>query len=98
MMTERDIANHNQTSAELTAEDGIPRLTWEQHCAAFEQPVSISFTAGELVAAWDSSTPGTVGDLRDGQYDVTFPDLKHRGGPARYKVSQLRPWPLGRVK
>lgn len=93
MMTATEIANHNEICASLTAEDGIPRLTWEQHGAAFKQPVPTALTTGQQVVAWDSSTPGTIGELRDGRYDVTFSDLEHRGGPCRYPASQLRPWP-----
>ncbi len=93
MMTATEIADHNRICAELTAADGIPRLTWEQHGAAFEQPVPDALAPGHQVAAWDSSTPGTVGELRDGQYDVTFSDLGHAGGPCRYPASRLRPWP-----
>lgn len=93
MMTATDIAQHNTTLATLTSEDGIPRLTWEQHTAAFRGPVVELLAAGTAVAAWDSATPGTVGELRDGLYDVTFPDLRHAGGPCRYPASQLRPWP-----
>lgn len=90
-MTNLEIEEHNTLCAELTAGDGIPRLSWEQHGAAFDSLVVEHFAAGQLVAAWDSSTPGTVGELRDGMYDVTFPDLV--GGPCRYTSSQLRPWP-----
>jgi len=92
-MTSKDIADHNQICAELTAEDGHPRLMWEQHGAAFEQPVPVALTPGQQVAAWDSATIGTVGELRDGRYDVRFPDLNHASGPCRYPASQLRPWP-----
>lgn len=94
MMTATEIADHNRICAELTTDDGIPRLTWEQHGAAFEQPVPNALKSGQRVAAWDSATPGTVGQFRDGQYDVTFPDLEHRDGPCRYPASQLRPWPV----
>jgi hypothetical protein len=93
-MTNLEIANHNELCAALTAEDGIPRLTWEQHGAAFKASVVEQLVPGTRVAAWDSATPGTVGELRDGQYDVTFPDLEHRDGPCRYPASQLRPWPI----
>lgn len=92
-MTPNDIAQHNQTCADLTAEDGVPRLGWEQHGAAFKQPVPAGLAPGQQVAAWDSATPGTVGELRDGKYDVRFPDLEHASGPCRYPVTQLRPWP-----
>ena len=92
MMTATDIAQHNTTLATLTSEDGIPRLTWEQHGAVFEQPAPTSLVVGQQVATWDSATPGTVGELRDGLYDVTFPDSL--GLPCRYPASQLRPWPL----
>lgn len=93
MMNPDEIANHNTLCAELTADDHIPRLTWERHRDAFETPVVVVLTTGQLVAAWDSATPGTVGALRDGKYDVTFPDLD-TAGPCRYTASQLRPWPL----
>lgn len=88
------ISDHNALCAELTAGDGIPRLTWEQHRAAFAGPVMIALAPGLQVAAWDSATPGTVIALRNGQYDVTFPDLATTlSGPCRYPASQLRPWP-----
>lgn len=90
-MTNHQIANHNELCATLTAEDGIARLTWEQHAAAFKAP-SVELAPGQQVAAWDSATPGTVGERRDGQYDVTFSDLG--AGVCRYPASQLRPWPL----
>lgn len=91
-MTNLEIADHNHLCAELTASDGIPRLTWEQHSAAFAGPV-VEYAAGAQVAAWDSSTPGTITGRRDGLYDVTFPDLGPKAGPCRYPRSQLRPWP-----
>lgn len=93
-MTNLEIENHNALCAELTSGDGIPRLTWQQHGAAFKAPVVESLATGTRVAAWDSATPGTVGELRHGMYDVTFPDLEHRCGPCRYSATQLRPWPL----
>lgn len=91
MMTDLDIANHNAICAELAADDGIPRLTWEQHTAAFKAPQVDVLAPGTLVAAWDSATPGTVGALRDGKYDVTFRDV---GGVCRYPALSLRPWPV----
>lgn len=92
MMTPADIAQHNATLAQLTAEDGIPRLTWEQHGAAFEQPAPDGLTPGQLVAVIDSATPGTVGTRMDRElYEVTFPDL---GFVCGYPATQLRPWPL----
>lgn len=87
-----DIAQHNATLAQLTAEDGIPRLSWEQHGAAFEQPVPTSLAAGQLVAAEDSATPGTVVAVFANGYDVAFPDLPGHT-PCRYSSEALRPWP-----
>lgn len=92
-MTNLEIEKHNQLCAELTAGDGIPRLTWQQHGAAFKASVVEQLAPGSKVAAWDSATPGTVGEFRDGRYDVTFPDIGGCG-PCRYSASQLRPWPL----
>lgn len=91
MMNRNDIANHNALCATLTSGDGIPRLTWEQHGAAFAGPVVTELAPGQMVASWDSATPGTVGELRDGRYDVTFRDID---GVCRYPASQLRPWPV----
>jgi len=88
-MTKKDIEDHNALCAELTAGDGIPRLTWEQHGAAFSGPVALP-SPGQTVAAWDSATPGTVGECRDGRYDVTFQNID---GVCRYPASQLRIWP-----
>jgi hypothetical protein len=45
MMTSLEIENHNQICAELTAGDGIPRLTWELQVAAYD-----SATPGTVVA------------------------------------------------
>ena len=94
MMTPTDIAQHNATLATLTAEDGILRLTWEQHGAVFRRPESASLSVGQQVAAWDSATPGTIVAVFANAYDVTFPDLSAEGGPARYSAVHLRPWPL----
>lgn len=94
MTNNNDIANHNALCAELTAGDGIPRLTWQQHTSAFKGPCVDVIAIGATVAAWDSATPGTVGAFRDGRYDVTFPDLGGASRPCRYPASQLRPWPL----
>jgi hypothetical protein len=90
-MTAAQIADHNRMLAELTADDCIPRLTWEQHTDAFKAPVTPEYTKGALVAAWDSATPGTVNALRDDRYEVTFPDLN---ATCSYAARSLRPWPL----
>lgn len=89
-MTPYDIANHNALCIELTAADGRPRLSWEQHTAAFAAPVT-ELAIGQQVAAWDSSTSGTVTMATAGKYAVQFPDLGPVGG---YAASQLRPWPV----
>lgn len=90
-MTNNDIANHNELCATLTAEDGIARLTWEQHGAAFQSPAIEILAPGQMVAAWDSATPGTIRERRNGRYEVTFQDVS---GALSYSAKQLRPWPL----
>lgn len=90
------VDDHNRLCAALTSEDGIPRLTWQQHTAAFRAPAVDLLAKGSKVAAWDSATPGTVGECRDGLYDVTFADLHADGSrPCRYRASELRLWPIG---
>jgi hypothetical protein len=91
-VTDLEIEKHNALCAELTSGDGIPRLTWQQHKAAFDAPAPTSLEPGSQVATWDSATPGTVGALRDGLYNVMFADLPYHT-PCRYPASQLRPWP-----
>lgn len=93
MMTPSQIADHNQLCTELTERDGIPRLMWSEHAAAFLTPVQTSYTVGQLIAAADSATPGRVeGVDDDGHYVVQFPDLD---GTIAYVPACLRPWPRG---
>ena len=92
-MTSTDIANHNELCIALTAADGIPRLSWEQHGTTFRQPVTDILAIGQQVAAYDSATLGTITGQGGNKYAVLFPDLGDRpvGG---YSAAQLRPWPV----
>lgn len=90
-MTDADIANHNQLCAELTEHDGIPRLTWDEHCAAFatEQPAAL--VVGQRVVTDDSATAGIVKGAAGTRYVVAFEE--HAGWSCAYPLSRLRLWP-----
>lgn len=89
-MTTAQIADHNQLCIELSADDGIPRLSWEEHCSVFKLPVPESLSAGETVAAWDSATLGKVVSVDGHGWHVVFPDLD---GTVYYTAARhLRPY------
>jgi hypothetical protein len=90
MMNANDIARHNETITQLTAEDGHRRLTWEQHVAVFDGPVVDVLPPGQLVAAWDLAEVCTVEEYRPHirQYAVRSPATK---SAYLYPASKLRP-------
>jgi len=90
-MTNNEIANHNLLCAQLTAEDGIVRLTWEQWGAAFAGPAPTGLMVDSPVAGVDSATRGTIVAVVGDKYDVRYPDVR---GTCRYSAINLRPWPL----
>lgn len=90
-MSASDIANHNQLCAELTENDGIPRLTWEEHCALFAQPAPTVLVVGQRIITDDSATPGTVKGTDGKRYTVVMDDMGDWSGS--YPLSRIRLWP-----